>query len=111
MYGLLIKTQHILIPFTSIVAVHGLGGHHDQAWKHNNGTKDGVVWLKNLLPLDVPKARILAFGYSASAGVGISQRTPTITLRQYAEQLINHLMRERKKDHKVYNSVHVIDGF
>jgi pimeloyl-ACP methyl ester carboxylesterase len=43
-----------------IVLIHGLNGHREKTW-----TDDQVFWPKDLLPADIPKARILAFGYDA----------------------------------------------
>ena len=45
----------------SIVFVHGLGGDPVNTW-----TDDTVFWPKQLLPHDIPKARILSFGYRAN---------------------------------------------
>jgi pimeloyl-ACP methyl ester carboxylesterase len=45
----------------SIVFVHGLTGNRDKTWTHGNG----VSWIKNLLPQDLPNARIMSFGYDA----------------------------------------------
>jgi protein SERAC1 len=43
------------------VFVHGLNGDMRKTW-----TDDELFWPKTLLPDDVPKARILTFGYNAS---------------------------------------------
>jgi hypothetical protein len=43
------------------VAVHGLNGHREETW-----TKDGVNWLRDLLPKDMPDARIFSWGYDAN---------------------------------------------
>ena len=51
---------HLLIGY-SIVAVHGLNGHREKTW-----TVNGVNWLRDLLPADIPNARILSWGYDAS---------------------------------------------
>jgi hypothetical protein len=44
----------------SIVAVHGLDGHREKSW-----TTDDVNWLRDFLPTDIPKARIISWGYDA----------------------------------------------
>jgi len=45
----------------SIVAIHGLNGHREKTW-----TVGGVNWLRDLLPSDIPNARILSWGYDAN---------------------------------------------
>lgn len=46
----------------SIVAVHGLNGHRDKTWTASNG----VHWHRDLLPNDIPNARIFCWGYDAN---------------------------------------------
>ncbi|THD00222.1 hypothetical protein EYZ11_000272 [Aspergillus tanneri] len=46
-----------------IVAVHGLNEDAVVAWTSESGT----LWLRDLIPLHVPQARILSFGYESSA--------------------------------------------
>ena len=46
----------------SIVAVHGLNGHREKTWTAH----EEVNWLRDFLPLDIPKARILTWGYDAN---------------------------------------------
>lgn len=48
---------------TSIVAVHGLHEDPVTAWIEPDS---GVLWLRDLVPFHIPKARILSFGYEAS---------------------------------------------
>ncbi|GAT21210.1 SesB [Aspergillus luchuensis] len=43
-----------------IVFVHGLGGSRDATW-----TIDDVCWPQALLPQDLPKTRIMTFGYDS----------------------------------------------
>ena len=44
----------------SIVAIHGLGHPHD-TWTHENG----IMWLRDLLPLDMSDARIMTWEYDS----------------------------------------------
>lgn len=45
-----------------IIAIHGLGGNWDTTW---TDPKTGVNWLKSLLVEDIPKARIMSYGYNS----------------------------------------------
>ncbi|KAK3936742.1 hypothetical protein QBC46DRAFT_345329 [Diplogelasinospora grovesii] len=50
-----------------LVAVHGLNPtnvafHAEQTWTAENGR----MWLRDFLPMTLPKARILLFGYNAN---------------------------------------------
>ncbi|KAI9452030.1 Alpha/Beta hydrolase protein, partial [Russula earlei] len=45
----------------SIIAIHGLDGHAFNSW-----TANGVMWLRDLLPEQVPDARVLLYGYNAN---------------------------------------------
>ncbi|KXG54529.1 uncharacterized protein PGRI_076730 [Penicillium griseofulvum] len=42
-----------------IIFVHGLTGNREKTWTHENGT----LWPQDLLAKDLPKARIMTFGY------------------------------------------------
>ncbi|KAI0440580.1 hypothetical protein F4803DRAFT_577497 [Xylaria telfairii] len=54
--------ERVEIPTTfDIIAVHGLGGHALKTW--TDGEK---LWLRDLLPWDLPEARVLTFGYDSS---------------------------------------------
>ena len=46
----------------SIIAIHGLDGHPIESWEAGPG---GKLWLKDFLPGDVRRARILTYGYDA----------------------------------------------
>ncbi|CCA76332.1 related to kinesin light chain, partial [Serendipita indica DSM 11827] len=48
-------------PYIDIIAIHGLGGHREVTWTTDNG----ILWLRDLLPSDLPRARILSYGYDA----------------------------------------------
>jgi hypothetical protein len=44
----------------SVIAISGLGGHAFGSFKERRGP---FMWLRDALPLDVPGARILIYGY------------------------------------------------
>ncbi len=71
--------------------VHGLAGNRDSTW-----TADGQSspWPKTMLPLRLPKARILTFGYDAyplQKSAVSSNR-----LRDHAENLLKDLTNDRR---------------
>jgi hypothetical protein len=43
-----------------VIAISGLGGHAFGSFKERQGS---FMWLRDALPLDVPGARILIYGY------------------------------------------------
>lgn len=45
-----------------VVAVHGLQGDAYKTWEHENS----CLWLRDLLPAEIPNARIMTFGYDSS---------------------------------------------
>ncbi|RDW70414.1 hypothetical protein BP5796_08811 [Coleophoma crateriformis] len=75
-----------------VVALHGLNGHYQRTWtaKTSDGTK--VNWLKDLLPAQIPNARVLSFGYDSA--VQFSKSVSGIS--DFAEQLLNELLAQRE---------------
>ncbi|KAG8841211.1 hypothetical protein FRB91_005240, partial [Serendipita sp. 411] len=61
-------------PIVDIIAIHGLDGHREQSWT----AEDGTMWLKDLLPGDIPNARILSYGYDADTRSFAQTSTQTI---------------------------------
>ncbi|KFY81101.1 hypothetical protein V498_08740 [Pseudogymnoascus sp. VKM F-4517 (FW-2822)] len=60
---------HDFTPFTApedhlldIIAISGLGGHAFGSFKERNGSH---MWLRDDLPFDFPRARILTYGYDS----------------------------------------------
>ncbi|KAG8854496.1 hypothetical protein FRB91_003453, partial [Serendipita sp. 411] len=77
-------------PIVDIVALHGLDGHREHSWTAD----DGTMWLKDLLPDDIPKARILTYGYDADTRS--FSRTSTQTIFHHAEAFAEDLSRLRR---------------
>ncbi|CAG7850798.1 SubName: Full=Related to kinesin light chain {ECO:0000313/EMBL:CCA76343.1}; Flags: Fragment [Serendipita indica DSM 11827] len=76
-------------PVVDIVAIHGLDGHREETWT----TDDGILWLRDLLPSNLPNARILSYGYDADTQS--KECVSTQTMRRHAEGLAQALSRQR----------------
>jgi hypothetical protein len=71
--------------------VHGLNGHREKSWTDD---KSGILWLRDLLPLQLPNARVLTFGYDADTlklTPGVSQ----LGLNDHTASLVAELLRVR----------------
>ncbi|CCA68484.1 related to tetratricopeptide repeat domain protein-Neosartorya fischeri [Serendipita indica DSM 11827] len=77
-------------PVADIVAIHGLQGHREKTWTSD----DAISWLRDLLPTDIPNARILTYGYDADTRS--KECVSTLTMRRHAKALAQALSRERK---------------
>jgi hypothetical protein len=76
-----------------IVAIHGLNGHYINTWQSTSGR---VLWLKDLLPDQIPQARIMSYGYDSS--VAFSKSTEDIST--FADDLLEMLMSRRRSEEK-----------
>ena len=74
--------------FSSIVAVHGLGGHLYDTWTEE---KSGKMWLRDFLPSQVPHTRIMSYGYDSLVAFSKSE----LELGDVAADLLNRLDGER----------------
>ncbi|KAK4225755.1 protein SERAC1 [Podospora fimiseda] len=73
-----------------IVAVHGLDGH----WRHSWTAENGVFWLQDLLPDDLPTARIFSFGHdSRSRG---TDKPLTFDISEIGKDLVADLVFRRQ---------------
>jgi hypothetical protein len=70
--------------------VHGLNGHREKTWTAGNG----VNWLRDLLPHDLPNARVLSWGYDANTHS--SSRVSCQYLFDHARTLVSDLCLERE---------------
>lgn len=48
-----------------IVAVHGLDGDRERTWTYKGETHHNCLWLRDLLPEDLPGSRIFTYGYNS----------------------------------------------
>ena len=75
-----------------IIAVHDLHGDPYLSWTHPNGR----LWLRDMLPTNIPPARIFSFGYDSSeilASKRLAQRDP---LEVIVESLIYQIERLKR---------------
>jgi hypothetical protein len=64
------------------VAVHGLRAHPIKEWMSG-----AVMWLQDLLPKDLPNARVMTFGYNSN----IFENASVSSIRDFAMGLLNDL--------------------
>jgi hypothetical protein len=91
-------------PEVDLVAVHGLNvlgktnafGVRTWTWTgiRDKGEEEEVLWLKDLLPQQLPNARVLLFGYNSAIGLN----TSTSGLSGAAENLLARLRVKRQND-------------
>lgn len=74
---------------SSVVAIHGLNGHRERTWTAANGK----LWLRDLLPQRLPRARIMAWGYDSNTHS--SSLISAQYLHDHADTLVSDLCLER----------------
>ena len=73
-----------------VVAVHGLQGDAFKTWEHENNT----LWLRDLLPAEIPSARIMTFGYESTIAFSKS----VAHIEDKALDLLNRLSAQRDEN-------------
>ena len=70
--------------------MHGINDHREKTWTASNG----VYWLRDLLPHDIPQARMFSWGYDANTHT--ASRVSCKYLYDHARALVSDLYRKRK---------------
>ena len=76
--------------FDSIVAVNGLNGHPRRSWTSEGSEQTQCMWLEELLPPNMPNARIMLFGYNCHSN-GEDSLLSAAGLTHAAETLVTAL--------------------
>lgn len=77
-----------------IVAVHGLGAHPEYTWTTTDSEgSNRVHLLKDLLKVDFPNARILAFAHNSDWFID----APVKSAQQIGHELLDQLVKHRSK--------------
>ncbi|KAK4227230.1 hypothetical protein QBC38DRAFT_455462 [Podospora fimiseda] len=98
-----------------IVLVHGLFGHPENTWtagsrpEVNPDSSDGVFWPYDLLPAELPRARILIWGYDVQ--IGGRSAPSTASILDHSETLLSSLNAIRKdKQRQIIFMAHSLGG-
>lgn len=83
-------------PLIDIIFTHGLTGHPYSTWAAGTDT----FWPTQLLPRDIPNARILSFGYDADV-MRFFGPVGQNSVREHAGSLISDLAAVRAEDDSV----------
>ena len=84
--------------------MHGLNGHRETSWTDD---KSGILWLRDLLPLQLPNARVLTFGYDADT-LKLTPGVSRLGLNAHAASLVAELLRVRADPEVI--EPHLISG-
>ncbi|KAE8443477.1 hypothetical protein EG329_001874 [Mollisiaceae sp. DMI_Dod_QoI] len=76
-------------PTIDVVAVHGLNSNAIHAWTHEKK----VMWLEDLLPEQLPNARIMTYGYNSS----VYKDATSGRIQDHAKGLLNALDGQRSE--------------
>ncbi|KAK3172720.1 hypothetical protein OEA41_006044 [Lepraria neglecta] len=86
-----------------ILFVHGLFGSREDTW-----TEDRILWPRDLLPNDVPNARIMTFGYDADVVKLDASQVTNNTMETHAADLCSALATLRASTSTVRDEERVI---
>ncbi|TVY67461.1 Protein SERAC1, partial [Lachnellula suecica] len=73
-----------------IIAIHGLKGDRERTWTEPKSHK---LWLRDFLPHDIPRARIMVYGYDATPVLGASMAG----IEEHARDLLGEMGKRRER--------------
>lgn len=65
------------------------------------------MWLKDFLPLKIPGARVLLYGYNSNVAID----TTLASVSEHADNLLDRLGRMRAEENNVFSSGHRMKWF
>ena len=71
---------------TDIIAIHGTNGHAHYTWTVDGN--DGLLWLRDFLPREIPGSRVYSFGYDSRALFSKTNWDLTSFSRSFLAQLV-----------------------
>jgi hypothetical protein len=71
-----------------IIAIHGLNGHYRKTWTAVSESGTECNWLQDLLPKQIPNARIMSYGYNSA--VQFSKSTAGVGM--FADELLEDIL-------------------
>jgi hypothetical protein len=74
--------------------VHGIAEDSERAWVD---AKTQINWLRDILPLDIPFARVLTYGYDATSSAFFGADS-ALTLQRNSETFIEELYANRRQE-------------
>ncbi|SLM40185.1 P-loop containing nucleoside triphosphate hydrolase [Lasallia pustulata] len=80
-------------PDVDIIAVHGLNPTNTEFHAEATWTVEDKLWLRDFLPLQLPSARVLLFGYNAN----VAFETSVAGVREQAINLLNRIASKREE--------------
>lgn len=87
-----ILSQWVYPNSCSIVAVHGLNGDSIKTWTEPESKQ---LWLRDLLPQKLSRARIMTFGYNARPLL----QNSVADIKDYAMDLLECLAEKRRREY------------
>ncbi|KAF7552049.1 hypothetical protein G7Z17_g4593 [Cylindrodendrum hubeiense] len=85
----LVDQGHDVAEATDIVAIHGLNGHFFKTWTDSTAKFN---WLRDAIPMTLPKARVMSFSYDSALQFSKSASD----IFDFADQLLEYLLAERQ---------------
>lgn len=77
-----------------IIAIHGLNGHYKKTWTAVSSSGKECNWLQDLLPTQLPNARIMSYGYNSAVQFSKS----TAGIGEFADQLLEDILSYRNSE-------------